>query len=71
METLCFSCKNAYAHKCRWIKLAGFCKECEERKKLLDSLGAKYVTVERLEGKRYIILFCKNFNKDMGGIIDE
>ena len=71
METLCFSCKNAYAHKCKWIGLAGICKGCKERKKLLERLGAKYVVVERAEGNRYIILSCKNFNKDIGGIIGE
>ena len=71
METLCFSCKNAYAHKCSWIRLVGSCKECEERRKLLDSLGARYVVLERAEGNRYIILSCKNFNKDVGGIIGE
>ena len=71
MKTLCFSCKNAYANKCKWIKLAGFCKECEERRRLLDSLGAKYVVLERVEGNKYIILSCKNFNKDKGGSINE
>ena len=71
METLCFSCKNGYAHKCGWIKLGGLYKECEERKKLLEGLGTKYVVVKRAEGKRYIILSCKNFNKDIGGSINE
>lgn len=71
LETLCFSCKNGYAHKCKWIKLAGFCKGCEERRELLNSLGAKYAVLEREEGNKYVILSCKNFNKDKGGIINE
>ena len=71
METLCFSCKNAYAHKCGWIELGSLCKECEERKKLLEELGLKYMVIERAEGRRYIILSCKNYNKDMGGSLNE
>ena len=67
METICFLCKNAYAHKCKWIKLAGSCKECEERRELLNSLGVEYMEVERAEGRKYIILSCKKFNKDEGG----
>ena len=71
METICFSCRNAYAHKCNWIRLAGSCKGCEERRKLLDSLDARYVILERAEGNRYIILSCKNFIDDIGGSINE
>ena len=43
----------------------------EERERLLDSLELKYEVVERVEGKKYIILYCKKFIDDIGGIIDE
>ncbi len=67
METLCFTCKNAYAHKCEWIRFAGVYKEHEELITLINSLGAKYIVTETAEGNVYKILYCKNFIKEEGG----